>query len=662
MPYHMSFAALVMGVAVATVTPAFADPAPAPASPSANTPAPKPALIKAEAFARDAYMSVPQISPDGTRLAYARGNDIVIYDLSTESEKTLSAGGNDLDSVDWINNDLLVVYLKTNRITEARALNIQAYSPLVITKDAKFVRELFEQKGKTSVTDLRPIINFVDGEAPYVVTLGDNSTYVTDVATGSWKTGPRLMDGESHFFDNKGLERLSVTAEDGKVSYGITAATLRYRETPDGPVKTLHLPKQANTYYTNFHFGEADKSLYWSQFDYDKSVASIYRFDMTTQAQTVFKTGNSRDLDLVMDKDGRVLGTETTADRIQITWTDAYRLKLTAAVQKVFPKAEVVIMDMTPDGKNVVLWVSAPEEPDSYYYYNADSQYLTEIGGDYPELDGEMLGEMTYVTYKARDGLDIPAYVTKRKDTPAGAPLIVFPHGGPAARDTYGFNYMAQFLASRGYVVLQPQYRGSSGFGDSFERAGNMHLDQMTTDLEDGVKYLAAQGTIDPKRVCIVGWSWGGYLADAGVTLSPGTYACGVSGAGVADLYELLGDDNDTYWGGYGIEYWHSIIGRQVFDDAKIAATSPVMHVDAVKVPLLLIHGDLDPVVSVHQSQRMAAAMKKAGKPVTYTEIKYMHHGPDTEDQRLQVLKEMDSFIADALAKIDKTGAPAAAK
>ena len=661
MPGRYLSAVCVTALVCALSTGAFAQTHPTPTQPpSAAAATTAAAPLPAWDFARDPGMSTPQISPDGKRLAYVRGSDIVVFDLTTETEKTLSAGSNTLYSAEWINNDYLVVYLMNDRVTDGSAVNVQGYSPLVVTKDAKFVRLLFEHDGKKVVaTDLRPIIRFVDGPQPYVITMGPNSTYITDVATGAWKVGPRLIDGDEHYFDSKGQERLAVTAEDGKISYGITVATLRYKATPDGPVQVMHLPKQDKTYYTNFHFAEAEKAVYYAQFDYDKDIASIYRVDMATQAKTLFKTDTNKDLDLVFDKDGHVVGTETTTDRVHVQWSDDYRLKLTSAVEKVFPKATVDIVDMTPDGQNVVLSVSAPEDPDSFYYYNADSKYLSQIGMAYPELDGQPLGEMTYVTYKARDGLDIPAYITKRKDTPAHAPLIVFPHGGPAARDVYGFNYMAQFLASRGYVVLQPQYRGSGGFGDAFERAGNLHLDQMTTDLEDGVKYLAAQGMIDPAKVCIVGWSWGGYLADAGLTLSPGTYTCGVSGAGVSDLYELLGDDSDAYWGGYGITYWHGVVGRQVLDDVKIAATSPVLHVDAVRAPLLLIHGDLDPVVSIHQSERMNAAMKKAGKTVTYMPIKFMHHGPDTEDQRVTVLKTMDAFIADAFAHVSAT-APAA--
>ncbi len=268
---------------------------------------------------------------------------------------------------------------------------------------------------------------------------------------------------------------------------------------------------------------------------------------------------------------------------------------------------------------------------------------------------------MTYITYKARDGTDIPAYVTKRKDTPANAPLVVIPHGGPAWRDVYGFDYMAQYLASKGYVVLQPQYRGSGGFGDDYQKAGNKHLAQMTTDLEDGVRDLAAQGTIDPAKVCVFGWSWGGYLAQAALAFTPKTYVCGISGDGVSDLYEMLDESNDFYWGGYGTDYWRSVVGQPLMDATMIHATSPIEHVDAIRAPLLLIHGTYDRTVSIHQSEHMNAAMLKAGKKVTYLPIDYMPHGPQTLAERERVMKAVDAFIADAFAHAGTT-VPAAAK
>ena len=618
--------------------------------------------LRIEDFTRDPDMSPPQLSPDGKRVAWVRRHEIFVYNRETESEKTLPSPNVPLRDVRWVNNDYFIVDLRDDVEHIGSTVTVSDYSPMVMTKDGTFVRVLFERDGKpVDRADLKPIIRIVDAPAPYVITMGTNNPYLTDIATGKFSIGPRMMNGYAHYFDTHGNERLAQEVLDVKPDYGALSMVIHYRAEANGKVADLKLAKQDHVVYLSLDYAEAENAFYWTQFDDAKGEATIWRFDMATGAKTLFKTSDNRWARVLIDKSGRVAGIQTLADRVDTEWTDPFRLKLVDAVQKLFPKATVSVSDMTDDAKTVVFLISAPDAPDAYYLYNADSKSLDEIGSNYPELEDKPLGEMTYITYKARDGMEIPAYVTKRKDTPANAPLVVLPHGGPAWRDVYGFDYMAQYLASKGYVVLQPQYRGSGGFGEAYQKAGDKHLAQMTTDLEDGVKYLAAQGTIDPAKVCIFGWSWGGYLAQAALAFTPKTYICGVSGDGVADLYEMLDESNDFFWGGYSSDYWRSVVGQPLLDAAMIHATSPIEHVDAIRAPLLLIHGTYDRTVNIHQSQHMNAAMQKAGKPVTYLQIDYMPHGPVTAAERLKVMTTVGDFIADAFAKAGTTApAPAA--
>ncbi len=609
--------------------------------------------LKPEFFTRDVFMSPPQVSPDGTHLAWIEGDRLVVHDLKDHSEKGLKAGAHRFDTLEWVGNEYLVVYLKDDKIQKAtNYLTVVNYSPAIISKDAKFLRLLFSPEGQPIAGGtLAPIAGYVAGPAPYAVTLGRDFSSHLDIATGKRTSGEPLLNAEFHFVDRQGRERAAVEIMDEKLSYGYTSLVLLYRAEPGAPVQNLRLPPQDKLYYINFNYCEYDNALYWTQFDYTTGLCSMYRLDIASGQKSLYRSGPNKEMDLAFDKFGHIVGITTLTDRIHTEWTDPFHLKIIGAVEKLFPDSYVDIADMTEDHSGIVFFVSAPEAPDSYYYYSAQTHDLVRIGGNYPELDDQVLAPMTYVTYKARDGLEIPAYVTKRKDTPPGAPLIVFPHGGPAVRDVYDFDYEAQYLASKGYVVLQPQYRGSGGFTDAFERAGNVHLDLMTTDLEDGVRFLNAQGMIDPKRVCVMGWSWGGYLAEAALAFTPDTYACGIAGAGVSDLFTSLSDDNDIGWGGYSREYWRGIIGDPGRDAARIHATSPIEHVNAIRAPLLLIHGDSDDNVNVHHSRRMNEAMKAARKDVTYIEVKFMRHGPNDADQRLMALKAMDDFIAKVFAK-----------
>ena len=609
--------------------------------------------LKPEFFTRDMFMSPPQLSSDGTHLAWIEDNRIVVHNLADHSEKAMNAGAHKFQELVWVGNDYMVVYLKEDKVQKAtNDLRVIEHSPAVITKDAKFIRLLFALEGETIKTgSLQNIAGFVDGPAPYIITLGDKFSVHIDLATGKRTSGEHLLPAAEHFFDRQGHERVSVEIMDGKISYGATSVIFQYRVQPGVPGQTLRLPKQDKIYYINYDYSEDDNALYWTEFDYSKGVCSMYRLDIASGEKSLYRSGSYKDMDLVFDKFGHLAGITTYTDRVHTEWTNPFYLKIIGAVEKIFPDAFVDIADITENHTGIVFLVSAPEAPDSYYYYSAESKDLVRIGGNYPELDGQTLAPMTYVTYKARDGLDIPAYITRRKDTLPGAPLIVFPHGGPAARDVYGFDYEAQYFASKGYVVLQPQYRGSGGFTDAFERAGNLHLNLMTTDLEDGVHFLNVQGMIDPQRVCVMGWSWGGYLAEAALAFTPDTYACGIAGAGVSDLFASLGDDDDVWWGGYSREYWRGVIGNPMRDSAKVHAASPIEHVSAIRAPLLLIHGDSDDNVDVHHSRRMNAAMKAAGKDVTYIEIKFMRHGPNDAAQRLMTLKSMDDFIAKSFSK-----------
>jgi dipeptidyl aminopeptidase/acylaminoacyl peptidase len=252
------------------------------------------------------------------------------------------------------------------------------------------------------------------------------------------------------------------------------------------------------------------------------------------------------------------------------------------------------------------------------------------------------------VNYQASDGRPIFAYLT----LPHGRgesklPLIVMPHGGPAARDDAGFDWWAQALASMGYAVLQPQYRGTDGFGWDLLSAGFGEWGKkMQTDLSDGVRALVRQGIVDPARVCIVGGSYGGYAAMAGATIDTGVYRCAASYGGISDLREFIDWKTNRSSEGHLLDrYWARYMGTTGANDPALDAISPIKHLDKETIPLLLVHGKDDTVVPIDQSEDMADAMRRAGKNVTFVKLDGEDHWLSRTATRQAMLKAIADFL-----------------
>jgi dipeptidyl aminopeptidase/acylaminoacyl peptidase len=288
-----------------------------------------------------------------------------------------------------------------------------------------------------------------------------------------------------------------------------------------------------------------------------------------------------------------------------------------------------------------------------YYLFTAADNRMRRLAMAYPELGDRVRGEQQAIRYRARDGVRIPAILTLPAGERRNLPLVLLPHGGPhGVRDTLGFDYWATFLASRGYAVLQPNYRGSGGYGDAWQRSGYRQWGGvMQHDLDDGVDALARSGIIDPTRVCIVGGSYGGYAALAGATLTPERYRCAASVAGVSDLSEMLletqrrtgGDDSMSS------DWWRQSIGDREDDRDSIRAVSPAFLADRVRAPILLIHGTDDTVVPIDQSRRMLRALNAAGKDVRFVELSGDDHWLSDAPTRVRMLRELEGFLAQHL-------------
>lgn len=314
-----------------------------------------------------------------------------------------------------------------------------------------------------------------------------------------------------------------------------------------------------------------------------------------------------------------------------------------------FPKDQVRLQSWTPDFQKLVVMVEGAKDASTYYLVDLKTNRADLLGDGRPGVPPEAIAPVRSITYGARDGLPIQAYLTLPVGrAPRGLPLIVLPHGGPQARDEPGFNWWSQALASRGYAVLQPNFRGSEGFGRKFIEAGYGEWGRkMQTDLSDGVRHLAGQGTIDPRRVCIMGASYGGYAALAGATLDPGVYRCAVSVNGVSNLAAMLAAEarDARRANTASVRYWSRFMGADFRQRRELDAVSPARQAARASAPILLIHGKDDTVVPYAQTAEMERALRAAGKPVEVVTLSGEDHWLSRGDTRLLMLRSAVAFV-----------------
>jgi dipeptidyl aminopeptidase/acylaminoacyl peptidase len=317
--------------------------------------------------------------------------------------------------------------------------------------------------------------------------------------------------------------------------------------------------------------------------------------------------------------------------------------------RRAFPQQRVHLTSFTPQLDRMIVETQGTRDSGTYWFVNTATHHADPIGYSYAAIKPDDVGSVQAISYQAADGLALEGILTLPAGrTTKGLPLVVLPHGGPIdVEDTIGFDWWAQGLASLGYAVFQPNYRGSSGYGTAFRQAGYGEWGRkMLTDISDGISELAKQQIIDPKRVCIVGGSYGGYAALAGVTLQQGIYRCAVSVSGPSNLvsFDLWLVEN---WGlkSPGYREWLKLAAVDVGSPQTLDPISPAHFAARASGPVLLIHGKDDTRVPITQSQQMASALKSAGKTVEYVELDKEDHFLSHEATRTAMLKATAEFL-----------------
>ncbi|WP_306251800.1 S9 family peptidase [Parvularcula sp. IMCC14364] len=358
---------------------------------------------------------------------------------------------------------------------------------------------------------------------------------------------------------------------------------------------------------------------------------------------------------VITDANRIVYGVEYGGMRPSYDFYDADLTQAMQRVQNTFADSAVYFMGWGEEFDTFLIFVTGGGSSGEYYLYDRVNNELKRTLGARPKITQEFVAPADVIEYKARDGLTIPSILTwplnRTPEERQQMPLIVMPHGGPEAYDSVRFDWMAQYFASRGYLVLQPNFRGSDGFGVDFLLAGRGEWGlKMQDDVTDGVQALIRGGYVDPERVCIIGASYGGYSALAGGAFTPDLYQCVAAIAPVSDLPRMLDDERrDRGRDHWVYSYWQAVIGDRREEREKLDQISPANHAASFMAPVLLIHGRDDTVVPIRQSEIMERALRREDKNVRLVWLRGEDHYLSSSETRLETLKLLDAFVREHL-------------
>ncbi|MDE0349620.1 MAG: S9 family peptidase, partial [Gammaproteobacteria bacterium] len=461
-------------------------------------------------------------------------------------------------------------------------------------------------------------------------------------------------------------ERTLLIENDTNVSGWVTdlagAVRLAMRQRPDGGTEILVVEEgvlgralyecgwEETCAATRFH---RDGKRVYLVSNKDVDLVRLLLVEVATGAEEVVDSDPEGRVDLAgawfSDTTEELVATLYVGDRVRIyPRTDALAQELEWLRERL-PDGEFGYASSTEDETLVIVAVASDVNPGAVYLYERGGRTLTKLYDARPELPSDQLANMQAIRYEARDGREIPAYlVTPRGVAAEGLPTVIVPHGGPWARDTWGYNGMAQFLANRGYAVMMPNFRGSTGYGKRFLNEGNGEWGTgiMQHDITDGVRHLVDTGIADPEQIAIMGGSYGGYATLAGVTFTPELYAAGVSIVGPSNIVTLL-KSIPPYWGPIRQTFTRRVGDPDdAADRARLESQSPFFHAERIEAPLLIIQGANDPRVKKAESEQIVVALRDLERPVEYLLAPDEGHGFAGRENRLAMFADIERFLA----------------
>ncbi len=613
-----------------------------------------PPLLDRELFFGDPEYSGAQLSPDGEYISFLKQyNEVRNVYVKKRGEpfdraKPVTADARPVLGYFWSHDSKYILYVQDKLGNEN--WHVYAVDPSASAESGT---------GVPPARDLTPIdgitarIYSLPKDAPDVMIVGMNDRDATyhDVYRVSIATGERellIKNTEKvggYTFDLDGNVRLAVRQMDD-------GGTEILRVDDDGSLARIYTCSwEESAFPIRFH--KDGKRFYMvTNKGADADLSRLALVDPQTGAEEFVESDPEKEVDFgspVFDEStDELIATVYVGDRVRIyPRTDEVRKDL-EFFESHLPEGEYNVQSSTDDMRYHLISVSRDVDPGSVYLYDRKKKKVELLYKSRPDLPSEYLAEMRPLRYTARDGLEIPAYLTvPRGVEPKNLPVVIVPHGGPWARDFWGYDGYAQFVANRGYAVFQMNFRGSAGYGKGFLNAGNREWGSgaMQHDITDGVKYLIDKGIADPKRVAIFGGSYGGYATLAGVTFTPDLYAAAIPYVAPSNLVTLI-KSFPAYWGPF-MKRWYLRVGdpNDPEDKKDLIARSPLFKASEIRTPMLVVHGLNDPRVKKSESDQLVVALRERGINVEYLVAPDEGHGFRAPENRMALAVAIERFL-----------------
>ena len=601
--------------------------------------------IPLEDFFRNSERTGYQLSPDGSYISYMAPYkdrlNVFVRRVDETDEHAIRITNETERSVAgymWADNQRLL-YMKDTAGDE----NYQLYG---VHRDGS------DDRAYTAFDGVRTSLIDDLEEQPGVVMIGMNkrNPEVFDPYRLNIETGELTLLAENPgniqgwMTDHDGRLRVATAIVDG------VNTQILYRDTEDEPFKPV-LTTNFRDVVSFMEFTPDNKEVYAAtNLHRDKTI--LVRMNPATCEELEVLYENERyDIASISysRKRKKLLSVYCTGHKEPVRhYFDAEEEQLRQRIKAHFPNQRYGIADTDKAEENYLIYVGGDRTRGSYWHYNALTDEAKKIADLAPWIKSDEMNAMHPVCYTTRDGLQIEAYLTLpdglTPDTAKQLPVVVNPHGGPWARDCWGYSSEVQFLSNRGYAVFQMNFRGSTGYGRHFLEASYKQWGlKMQDDITDGVKWLIEQGIANPNRIAIYGGSYGGYATLAGLTFTPDLYACGIDYVGVSNLFTFM-QTIPPYWRPM-LEMMYEQVGHPKHDADQLAATSPALHADKIKVPLFVAQGANDPRVNKAESDQMVEALRQRGVVVEYMVKDNEGHGFHNQENRFDFYRAMERFL-----------------